>query len=441
MSRAGFKRYFKNTAWMFLGQGFQLGVGFFITVAVARFLGPSDFGVLNFHLAVVMILGVLANLGMTNVLTRELVERVGEKEKLIGTSVLLTLMAGGCIYVLLLGTSFLWSGSGLNRPMCLVMGFILLLNPARSIEAWFQSQVKSKFAVITTSVSFALTALCRAAFILLGLTVVWFGAAFTIEAVFVAVLLVSFYRYQGNSVSGWRFDVSAARELLRDSWPLVLSNFSVMIYLKIDFIFLSRITGDFSAGEYAAATRLSTIWYYVPMLLAQSLFPAIVKLKSESAARYGRRLQQFCDLNSVIAYFVMIPGFFLGPWLVGAIFGEGYQGGGSILSIHILSCLFVFLGVAKSQVLISEGRSRELLVCNALGAMVNVAGNLILIPVYGGVGAAIATLMGVGVSGVLTSFIFPVSRQIGYTQLRACAILFRMNALRTLLSVKKGTEA
>lgn len=425
---------------MFLGQGFQLGVGFFITVAVARYLGPADFGILNFHWAVVVILGVLANLGLTNVLTRELVDRAAEKEKLIGTSFIMMFLAGGFIYLLLLGTSWTWKGSGLDMSICIVMGLILILNPVRVIEAWFQSQVKSKFAVITTSASFALTALARAAFILAGLTVVWFGAAFTIEAVLVGVLLMAFYRSQGHSITRWNLDASIARDLLKDSWPLVLSNFSIMIYLKIDFVFLSRISGDFAAGEYAAATRLSTIWYYIPMLLAQSLFPAIVKLKSESAARYRQRLQQFCDLNSIIAFCVMVPGCLLGPWLVGLVFGEGYQGGGSILSIHILSCLFVFLGVAKTQLLISEGRTRELLACNALGAAVNVVGNLILIPEYGGNGAAVATLMGVGVSGVLTSFLFPLTRQIGYTQLRACVILFRIGALKSMLEMKKDGE-
>lgn len=412
-------------------------LGLTVTVAVARWLGPGDFGRFNYVMSVVLLGGVLANMGLMQVTTRRLVEAPGSHPTVLGTSVGLTLVGGFICYGLLaLGSPLL--GDGVVPALVLIMGLVLVFNPLRLMEAWFQSQVQSRTVMIATSFAAAASAFFKLAFILMGFGVVWFGLAFLLESVLLAAFLAGAYIKHTGRLGDLAFNGRMARELLRTSWPLLVSGFSMMVYLRIDQVMLGRLAGEAALGEYAAAVRLSTIWYVAPMLVARSLFPAIVRLRSEAAPLFHSRLQQYFDLNALMAYAIMLPVFLLAPWLVPFLFGEDYAGGAGILRIHVLGAIIVFLGVARTQLMISEGWTQALLVSNVSGAVINVAGNLLLIPAFGGIGAAWATVASFVASGLVCTLCFRRVWFAGILQLRALAILLRPRDLAGILSLAIG---
>jgi O-antigen/teichoic acid export membrane protein len=206
----------------------------------------------------------------------------------------------------------------------------------------------------------------------------------------------------------WRPRLSVARALLRDGWPLMLASFAVLIYMKIDQIMLKEMAGATAVGTYAAAVRLSELAYFIPVALGTSLFPAIVRSRQNHSERtYRARMQAFYDLMATVAYLVVLPLVLLAPWLVGLLFGSGYEASTGIFQIHIWAFLFVSLGVARGKWLVAENMVRFSLLTTLLGAVTNVALNLWLIPRYGGLGAAWATLASQAVAAYLSCALLP----------------------------------
>ena len=103
-SHAGFQRYLKNTSWLFGGQMLRMGLGLVVSVAIARYLGPENFGLYSFVLSIVGIVAILSKLGLENLLKRELVANENMRNELMGTSIVLSTTAGAVIYALMIFT-------------------------------------------------------------------------------------------------------------------------------------------------------------------------------------------------------------------------------------------------------------------------------------------------------------------------------------------------
>ena len=120
----------------------------------------------------------------------------------------------------------------------------------------------------------------------------------------------------------------------------------------------------------------------------------------------------------------------IAPWLFNLVYGQGFDGAASVFQIHLLACMFVFLGVARSSYLINEGFTSFDLFATSTGAILNVVLNLFLIPEHGTHGTAVSTVISQMVSAFVTSFLWAPMRANGRRQLRAlllpCRAIFRV---------------
>jgi O-antigen/teichoic acid export membrane protein len=308
----------------------------------------------------------------------------------------------------------------------LLGGPLLLISSLSYIELWFQSQVRSDLSVLASSTSLAIFAVLKMVAIVQGAGLIVFGYFFLFEALTLCLLQIYFYRKHFGSILQWQVRWSTAADFLRQSWPLILSGFAITVYMKIDQVMLGAMLGDEAVGQYSVAVRISTVWYFIPSILATSLFPAILNARKQDKALYEKRLQDYFDLNAGLAYLIAIPLSIAAPWIILLLFGEAYREAGPILAIHAWSCLFVFLGGARDQYLVAEKLFKFSMSCTVAGAIVNLVLNYFLIPIYGGNGAAVATLISYSISAFLTSLFWHKTREVGFCQIRAYIVFFRV---------------
>jgi O-antigen/teichoic acid export membrane protein len=428
-AHSGFQRYFKNSSWLFGGQLLRMVLGLFVSVAVARYLGPGDFGLYSYVSSIVALVGVVCTLGLQNVAKRDMVEFPEDRDEILGTCFSLSALAGLIGYAAMMLCVACMNVDSLALGMFALLGGSLLLSPFKFIEVWFQSQVKGNLSVVSTSTALLLFAVAKVAAIILGASLIWFAFIFLCESICVIVIQSILYRRNYASLAAWIGSWGRAKSLLSQAWPLIVSGIAVTVYMRIDQVMLGSMVGELAVGEYAAATRISTVWYFIPTLLAASLFPAIVNAKKQGEVFYMKRLQRYFDLNAALAYTIVLPFSFLAPWLIELLFGGQYAGSASILSIHIWTSLFVFTGVARGQYLITEGFFKFSLVATVTGAIVNIALNYYLIPLYSGVGAAVATLVSQFISALGTSFFYRKLSGICWLQLRSLFLIFRLKSV------------
>jgi len=410
-----------NLGWLVADKGLRLVLGLTIGTWVARHLGPADFGLLNFTIALASLLAVLPALGLDGLVRRELVpaHATAPAPALLGTVATLRLAAALLVYLALAAGTFLLSPDPVLRPTLLLSGLLLFQPALLTPDLWFQAHQLSKHTVIAQSTAFLLSSLGRVVLILTHAPLPAFAALIIVDLALSGILLARTSTRLGCAPRTWRWEAPLARRLLSRAWPLLLSSVAAVIYLKIDQVMVKLLAGAEAAGHYAAATKISEICYLGPVILASSLFPSIVRARTGDATRYTRRIRIYFNLSAALAYAVVVPLAFASPWIVQWLYGAAYAPAAPILTLHVCSLIFIAQGVARQEWLLGEGLLRFPLITTTAGAGLNIALNAWLIPRHGALGAAIATVVSLAAADVLSSLLWSRTRAAGGWQLRA----------------------
>lgn len=418
-----FEKYFKNTAWLMLGRILSLVVGFII----ARYLGPSSFGDLSFAIAFTGIFAAVAALGLDSFIIRELINHPESKYQILGTAFWMRI----AVNVLLIPTAvliYMWFRSMAviqDESLAILIAFCGLASLFKSfniIDSYFQSQVQSKYVVHVQNVCLVVSAGVKILLIVLNLPVIYFALALSLDALFLAGGLVLIYRRKAyQHISSWRFNGNRAKSLLEQSWPLIMSAVMVSLYMQIDLVML-KTKGSEAVGIYAAAARISEAWFFIPVAIVTSVFPAIIHARKTDVPRYNKRLRNLYDLLIGLSLPVALVISLGANTIITLLYGNQYEGAGLMLAIHIWSGIFVFLGSASSQYLLAEGLTIISFKRTALGAITNIVLNIWLIPLYAGVGASIATLVAYFVA-TFSILLFTQTRHQGIMMLKSLFLI------------------
>ncbi len=402
----GLLKILGNIGWLSLDKALRMGVGLFVGVWVARYLGPEQFGQLSFAMAFAALFGAIANMGLPGILVRDLVREPERAPELLGTGAALQVVGALLALVLaVLAIGLLRPEDALMKALVAIIGLSLLFKAMDPIRYWFESRVESKYVVWVDNGVFLAAAGIRIGLILAGAPLITFVWLLLVEAVLTALALVVVYRRANKANGRWRLRLGRARKLLRDSWPLVFAGMAVLVYMKIDQIMLGQMLNDEAVGIYSAAARISEVFYFIPVIISASVFPAIIRAKSESESLYMERIQRLYDILAFISLVVALPLSLMSGWLTIALFGPAYEAAGPVLAIHVWALIFVALGVASSAWLLAENRQMLSLQRTLLGAVVNIMLNTVLIPHYGPVGAAYATVISYAVAGLFSDLL------------------------------------
>lgn len=421
--RPNLVKILNNAAWLFSDKILRMGVGLFVSVWLARYLGPEDFGLFNFAIAFVSLFSALSTLGLPGIVVRDIASDPKSRFETLGSASVLQIAGGLTAFsALVILISILRPHDRSAFAVVTIIGLTLLLKASESIKYWFESQVQSKYTVWAENSVFVAMAGIKIGLILVGASLLAFVWITFIEGLITALVLFAMYEWAGGRIRAWQFSVTRAKALLKHSWPLILSGLAVMVYMRIDQIMLGQMLNDKAVGIYSAAVRISEAWYFIPMAIAGSVFPALLDAKRTSEALYLEKFQKLYDTLVVIALVVAIPVTFLASQIVVALFGHEYLEAGTILSIHIWTALFVFLGVASGKWFLAENRQVLAFYRVLWGMGVNIGLNILLIPQYGGVGAAVATLLSQAVAALLIDVVRKETRLMFWMKLRACLL-------------------
>ncbi|HEX7196733.1 MAG TPA: flippase [Candidatus Limnocylindria bacterium] len=407
LQRPQVRRIAGNTVWLMSERVARGLVAVLVTAAVARYLGASQFGILSYALSFVLLFSTLWTLGLSGLVVRELVRKPYEFNETLGTLFVLR-GVGGLIGVALIvvAANLVGLDNDLARTAIAILAVATLFHSFDGIDFWFQSQVRSRYEVTARLVALAVTAATNVMLIVVQAPLIAFVFAVALEHVVAGVSLVAVYSWTGQSVLRWRPTMAKARFLLSASWPLLLSGAFSAINLRIDQIMLGNMAGAAEVGTYAAAARLSEIWYFVPTAIAASVFPALLHAREASRQAYERRQQQLYDLMALISIPIALAVSLLSPILVHVIYGPEFASSALVLSIHVWAGPFVFMAAILSKWLVAENLLKFSFIRHGAGALTNVVLNLLLIPQFGGVGSAIATLVSYAVASHLASFAY-----------------------------------
>ncbi|RHX91303.1 flippase [Leptospira yasudae] len=412
-----------NSGWLFFDKIFRMGMGMFLGVWIAKYLGPDNYGKLNYVVAFVALVGSFTNLGLDGIAVRELIRDKTVKDEIISTSFVLQSGAGLLAYIIaILLVTVLRPAESDIFWMTLIVGFTLSFRAIGVVKYWYESQVLSKYLVWLDNGLFLLFSVIRIFLILKGFTVIAFVWAGFVESTISLFGYYLMYKYHKGALSIRHANWQRARSLIHDSWMLLLSGLAIIVYMRIDQVMIGQILGDEAVGVYTAAVKISEVWYFIPTVIASSVLPSLLKAKEFNQKVYLERIALLHSLMFIISLLIAIPMTFLSGPIIDFLFGDDFSEAGLILAIHIWAGIFVFLGIASSRYFLTENLQRVDLYKSIVGCSSNIVLNFILIPMYGVKGAAIATVISQFAASVLFNVFLKRTREIFFIQMKS--ILF-----------------
>jgi O-antigen/teichoic acid export membrane protein len=400
LANQGFRRYFANTSWMFAEQILRMIAGLAVGVWVARYLGPSQFGILSYAVAFAAIFSAIAKLGLDSIVVRNLVHVPERRNVYLGTAFWLK-VAGALAMLIVIALALAFSANDAATNLYVyIIASGGIFQAFEVVGFYFQSKVLSKFVSICKLTQLTTSSMIRLYLIYRRADLVWFVLVSLIDQVTLATAFLFAYRHQRLGAFYRQFDRTIARKLLKDGWPLLMSSVVIMLYMRIDQIMIKQWLGAKDVGIYSAAIRISEVWSFIPALMATSLFPSIINAKNRSEALYCARVQNLYALMILICTTIVVPMTFLSGRLVIVLYGVAYKDAGAVLLLSIWTVFPVFIGTAWSQWLLIEERQHLAIYSHLSGLIINVVLNYFFIPLLGIRGAAIATLLSYYISAI-----------------------------------------
>jgi O-antigen/teichoic acid export membrane protein len=416
-----FHQYIANTSWIMAEKVVQILIGLLVTIFVARYLGPQNYGILAYAVSLTAIFSAAGHLGLSGLVVREIVKNPSARAETLGTTLSLKLGGVGMGFLILCCIAFLSENfKSKEFWVVIIVASSLLFNSSAVFDFWFQAHIQSKFSTLSKVTALVLTGIFKVILVVIASNLLYFAFASVLQAAITSILLCIFYvKTSDLSIFDWKSSRNKAKELVSQGWIIFLGTIFSVIYLKIDQIMLKWLIGLKEVGIYSVASTISEAWYFVPTAIVTSFFPRLIKLHQSNKEAFNQRLQQIFDLLFILAFSIVIIVTLFAKPLITLLYGLAYQPSSNILIIHIWAAIFIFMRAAFSRWILIEDALMFSLITQGAGALVNVGLNFLLIPRYAGVGAAIATLASYAMASYGSLLLYKRTRPIFWMMTRS----------------------
>lgn len=382
----------KNAIWLIVGRVAQMILSFFVGVLTARYLGPSNYGTLNYAAAFIAFFSSLCTLGINSVIIKNFSDHPDEEGTTIGTTLILrfvsSLLSGFMIIIIVL---FLDAGEKETTIVVALSCLALLFQIADTFNYWFQIRYQSKVSSIATLAAYICTSTYKIILLVTHKSVVWFAFASSVDYICIALfLIVSYKKYNGPKL---KISKIKAKELLSKSYNYILSGMMVAVYGQTDKLMLKQMLDEASVGYYSLASNINNLWVFVLAAIITSMTPTIIKYASTDKLNFEKKNRQLYMIIIYLSAFVAIGFTFFGEFIIKLLYGEQFLPAAAPLKIVCWYTAFSYLGVAREAWVISTDNQKYLKYIYAGAAIANVFLNWLLIPSFGAVGAALASLL------------------------------------------------
>ncbi|MGM0519946.1 MAG: flippase [Campylobacterota bacterium] len=408
----GFMKYFKNSNWLFLERFFKLFVSFLVGIYVARYLGPENFGLLNYAIVLTGFAVPFFRLGLHPVLNKKFIEKDESDDKLFGTSLVAQMVM--FLVISLLFIYFLWTSSISNEEK-IIIGIILIGKFFLIFEIYdqyFNAKVQSKYISYASIASTIVSAILKVGLVLYSADLLYFAIVILIE-LFIKAILLQYYIFKNQEINiqKWKFDKTLLKKLLHESWPFILTGTMTGLYMKIDQVMIKHMIDNEAVGYYSVAVKLSELWSIIPIIIVQSLFPAIINAYNRNKVLFELRMRRLYLFNFATSILLITLLVIFSDQLVLFLFGNEFLQSSNVLSLYAWAMLFIFLGLATEKWMFANNLQKISLYSKTLAVIVNIVLNYILLQNIGLEGAAIATIVSYGCSVILFPIIWKAPRK------------------------------
>ncbi len=392
----------KNAIWLISGKVAQMVLSLFVGVFSARYLGPSNYGLISYASAMVSFFMSFCTLGINSIIVKDFLDHPDEQGKTLGSAILMRIISSVLSAGTVIGIScFLDYGDWETIIVVALCSISLIFHSFDTINYWFQSQYKSRITAISIFLAYVATSVYKIVLLILNKSVFWFAFASSVDYIVLSIILLIAYRM--NNGQKLTFSFRNGKRLLGKSYHYILSGMMVSIYGHTDKLMLKQMLDETTVGYYATAVSICSMWTFVLSAIIDSMYPTIIQSFKQSKELFERKNRQLYAIVFYVTVFVSVMFVLFGDFGIWLLYGEAYLPAATPLKIITWYTAFSYFGVARNAWMVCNDKQKYLKYMYIFAAVLNVILNSVFIPMWGASGAAFASL----ITQIFTSIILP----------------------------------
>lgn len=400
----------KNAGWLITGRIVQMLLSLIVGILSARYLGPSNYGVINYAGAYTTFFTSLCHLGINAVIVKEFIDHPKDEGQVIGTTLGLRAFSSILSAITIIAIACIVDrGERITQLVVTLYSMGLIFNIFETFNYWYHSRLQSKKIVLASTTAYMVTAVYKIILLMTGKPVAYFALATSVDYICIAIIMLIFYKkdHGGKLIFSWKY----GKELLAKSYHYILPGVMTAIYGQTDKIMLKHMIGDSATGHYSTAVAVSTMWCFVLTAIIDSMNPSIMEAYKVDKEKFRQRNKILYSIVFWLSTTVAIAFTLFGEFFIGVLYGEAYLPAAALLKIVTWYTSLSYLGVARNAWIVCNNKQKYLKYLYIPAAISNVVLNLILIPPLGSAGAAVASLIAEVITTIVVPFVIKDLRE------------------------------
>ncbi len=422
-----------NAKWIVVCKLAQSVLQLIVGMISARYLGPSNYGLINYAASVVAFVIPIMRLGFDATLVREYVEAPEKEAEIAGTSLVLNLTSSVACMIGVIAFSAVSNVNDKTAIMvCSLYSISLIFAAAEMIQYWFQYKLLSKYSSVIMLVSYFAVSAYKIFLLATQKSVYWFAVTHSVEYGLIAIFLFAVYFKQGGRL---RFSIKISKSILKNSLHYIIAALMLVIIQNTDHIMLTWLIGKAENGYYAAAVTAAGVFQFVYTAVIDSYRPLILENKKDNSKDYALNITRLYSLTLYMSIAQSIVFTVMGDFIIGILYGGDYSAAVPVFRILVWFLAFSVMGSVRNVWILAEQKQKYLWIINLSGAVFNIIMNLVFIRLWGACGAAFASLLTQIAVNFVLGFIWKPLRENNRMIIKSLNLGFAIGEAKKLKSI------
>lgn len=432
-------KVFQNAKWIIGCKIVQSALQFIVGMLSARYLGPSNYGLINYAASLVAFALPLMQLGLNSTLVQEYIQNPEKEGEILGTSLSMNLISSvACIIGVTTFAMIANPGESTTILVCALYSLSLTTQSIEMLQYWFQSKLQSKYSSLAMLCSYLVVSAYKIYLLASGKSVHWFALSHAVEYGVTGLLLVAAYHKIG--VQKLRFSFQTAKRMFAKSKFYIIAALMVVAFNSTSSVLLKLLIDERENGFFTAAVTCSGVTTFVYLAIIDTARPVALEYRQKSSELFEKSISSIYSLTIYLSLAQAIVFALFAKTIIGVLYGEAFLPAAPVLQIHIWQLMFSVMGAVRNVWILSEEKHNVLWIINLCGAVFSILLNLVLIPILGACGAALAAVATQLFTNVILGFILKPIRRNNYLLLKGLnpKLIVEMIAIVTKKTASKA---
>jgi len=384
----------KNIFWLSFGQVGSRFIRAIIIIYAARALGATEYGVFAYVLGLAGFFTVFSDMGINSLLMRDVASHPEEKSKYFAASFWIKIILLSIASLLLVFVAPYFSKIGIAISLFSLVALMAVFDGLGEFFSSFLRGVEKMeleaFIIVAENIAlviagFALLALSPNAKSLIMSYIVSLGLGAILAAFFIRKQFLNIFRY---------FDINLIKKIINSAWPIAFSSILGIFMINTDVVMLGWLRTAQEIGYYSIGQRFVPLLLTLPNIFATAIFPILSRFAAQKEQQKEKNLN---EKSMALIFMIVLPlifgGIILAAPIIKLIFGQSYLPAVPAFRILITSLIWIFPNVFLTNLVLVHNYQKKIVKYLVLSSLGNIIINLFLIPLWGIIGAAVATFI------------------------------------------------